>query len=539
MSHHLFALVCEKLAPEDGHIARLVSKGLRDAVDDARRPLMEPVEACAAKACTSVARVDWLLQHVGMSEAWTERIAEWGALCGSVDVVRWAWRRGRPKEQAVVSAAVKGGSAPVLAWCLDEAYPHDGVHELLLDVSKLGHAPCIEVLLGRGAHVDHADRDGWTALLVACWEGRVKVVRTLLKNAADVNKAKVNNGATPLCMASYRGHVEVLAALLNHRADVDKARTDDGTTPLFMASQEGHVEAMQVILKHGADVDKGATDGGATPLLMASQNGHVDVVQVLVGHMADVNKATSDGAMAPLYMASQNGHADVVETLLVHKADPNKAMADTGSTPLLMASQNGHVAVVQLLLKFAAAVDKATWPCATHAGATPLLMASQKGHVDVVQVLLKHCADVDKPEAIDGASPVFLASLNGHEQAARLLLDNGARVDRRMHNGWTPLMSACRGGSLACAKLMRAQGVPLEAVAHDVVVLGSPDQVHATGFTALIAACESGSTSVVRFLLETKVDVNHAVGGRSPLSWAAVGEHEDVVELLRESGAEG
>ena len=71
----------------------------------------------------------------------------------------------------------------------------------------------------------------------ASQNGHVDVVRVLLEQGADINKAK-NNGATPLLIASQNGHVDVVRVLVEQGADITK--TWSNMTPLQVARQKNH-----------------------------------------------------------------------------------------------------------------------------------------------------------------------------------------------------------------------------------------------------------------------------------------------------------
>jgi ankyrin repeat protein len=55
----------------------------------------------------------------------------------------------------------------------------------------------------------------------------VEVVRVLLEQGADINKAK-NDGYTPFVRSLQKGHEEVVRVLLEQGADIDKAEDEWG-----------------------------------------------------------------------------------------------------------------------------------------------------------------------------------------------------------------------------------------------------------------------------------------------------------------------
>lgn len=117
----------------------------------------------------------------------------------------------------------------------------------------------VQVLLAGGAKVDHADRDGWTALRAAAWGGHKQVVDMLLEAGAAVDCADTDQ-RTALRAAAWGGHEDIVLALLRAGAHVN--RTDDeGRTALIAAAYMGHSEIVEHLLEYGAEIDHADNDG--------------------------------------------------------------------------------------------------------------------------------------------------------------------------------------------------------------------------------------------------------------------------------------
>uniref|UniRef100_A0A8C7E3P3 Uncharacterized protein n=1 Tax=Naja naja TaxID=35670 RepID=A0A8C7E3P3_NAJNA len=115
----------------------------------------------------------------------------------------------------------------------------------LIAAAYMGHGGIVALLLSHGAHVDHADTDGRTALSVAAMcipvsQGCAKVVELLLDHGASPGQADRDN-VTPLLVAACEGHVDVVELLLEAGAEVDQ----DGHIPLMLAAREGHTDAVR------------------------------------------------------------------------------------------------------------------------------------------------------------------------------------------------------------------------------------------------------------------------------------------------------
>lgn len=81
------------------------------------------------------------------------------------------------------------------------------------------------------------DSDGATPLYVACQNGRLECVRTLLRlppSLAGLNSPKAS-GATPLYVAAQKGLASVVHELLQAGAEVDTL-THAGASALFVSA---------------------------------------------------------------------------------------------------------------------------------------------------------------------------------------------------------------------------------------------------------------------------------------------------------------
>jgi uncharacterized protein len=89
---------------------------------------------------------------------------------------------------------------------------------VLMEAAVRGNQGVMRLLLEKGANVNMADQDGWTALMGATVQGLVEPVKLLLENGADVS-AKNHSGETALVMATGMKHTEIRDALLEHDAE--------------------------------------------------------------------------------------------------------------------------------------------------------------------------------------------------------------------------------------------------------------------------------------------------------------------------------
>ena len=148
-------------------------------------------------------------------------------------------------------AAQALGFEPSNCWIVSQIIKNGRLDEELLSYSRRSdNAEVVETLIAAGAYVEAKDKDGWTPLHLAAWNGRDSIVEMLLAADADVD-ARTNAGWTPLYWAARKGHDSIVEILLAAGADVD-ARSNDGWTPLHLAAQHGHDSIVEILLAAGA-----------------------------------------------------------------------------------------------------------------------------------------------------------------------------------------------------------------------------------------------------------------------------------------------
>ena len=192
-----------------------------------------------------------------------------------------------------------------------------------------------------------------TNLHVACYEGDLKLVQTLLDSRVDIN---VKGGVfeTPLCAASYRGHLNIVTLLLKHNVNVnDNGRYGFCATQLALSMD--HSDLARTLLE--ADASYEVTDhwyGNA--LHEVSMTGKESMVDLLLEAKAEPDVPTGIFGTA-LGAAAWNGNLAIVEALIAKGADVN--LRTKGRTALDLAASRGHKKILEALIREADNGDEA------------------------------------------------------------------------------------------------------------------------------------------------------------------------------------
>ena len=185
-------------------------------------------------------------------------------------------------------------------------------NDRLIEISEDGDLDEIKSLIEstspRAINIDFQNKDGWTALMNACKEGHLDIVKYLIANGAVDTNFHTEYLNTSLMVASEYGHVDVVNYLVeNLRVDVN-IKDNNGWTALSVAcvisgnetdSSNRYLSIVICLLKNGADVNT-RNKNGFTPLMYASENGNVNVVKLLIDYGALKNLRNNDGQTAKM-----------------------------------------------------------------------------------------------------------------------------------------------------------------------------------------------------------------------------------------------
>lgn len=169
---------------------------------------------------------------------------------------------------------------------------------------KLGRPASFRSLLGRGASVNSADKEGLTPLIYAVEQKdaavKAEMISALLAKGAD-STVRDTYGFTALRRATQNGDADSVTLILGKGGTADE-RDEQQLTLLMVAAAYGKRAVTEALLDRGANVNA-RDNSGRTPLIMAAQNGQIEVVKMLAEKGAHLD-AEDQGGMTAMMHAS-------------------------------------------------------------------------------------------------------------------------------------------------------------------------------------------------------------------------------------------
>ncbi|MBP8081925.1 MAG: ankyrin repeat domain-containing protein [Spirochaetes bacterium] len=217
----------------------------------------------------------------------------------------------------------------------------------LIKASYEGDSAFTEKLLSEIDEYDFKDKLGRTALIAACENSKISIVRILLEKKASVN-VFAKNGETPLLISIKKSDTDIIRLLVQNGADIN-VYDSSGRTPLIAAVESGSEEDVSFLISNGADVNRKSSRGSA-PVFSALTDSpkHLNMISLLSSKGADLNARDSYGRTA-LMLVCEQGFRRTAEVLIKNGAD-SKIKDYSGKNAMDYAVKKQNSSIVKLLL---------------------------------------------------------------------------------------------------------------------------------------------------------------------------------------------
>jgi ankyrin repeat protein len=183
-------------------------------------------------------------------------------------------------------------------------------------------------------------------LSIAAWSGFSEITRLLINRGAEIN-ATDRDGNTALILACIGDQVETARILLDHGADPER-HGEEGLTALMLASKNNRVELVRLLIDRGANIGSRSFDKTEnTALMIAASHGMKDTLRLLLDRGADIMDEDWCGQRA-IHLAIATGFAEGIRALLDHGDSPDGSMPNGQSYDDVLGDSPECMALLQV-----------------------------------------------------------------------------------------------------------------------------------------------------------------------------------------------
>lgn len=367
-------------------------------------------------------------------------------------------------------------------WYLPIRHPDLSAPHLLAEFGLTQMLQRVFIHLEQG-NVDVRDSSGRTPLHLACRNGHLSTMNTLLEHGADVN-ASSRNETRAIDLAIENGHVELVERLLEIGADMQIwnflriSILNDQEVIVNLLLDQAHIEELE------------------RPLMDAVDRSQVPIVRKILRMMGDLSlriEMMSKALMSAVGACSQGPTPEIltiIDLLLENGADPNHQhdgysfVESSACTPLSLATKS--LETVEYLVKRGALVNY------EHRNGDTILHSRFISR-ECGQFFIDEGADVNKHNLL-GRTPLHTAA-GGTSEELCLFLESHAEVNVQDKRGLTPLHEAVFVNQPSQDVIVNISHLLRYGADVDVIDTQGYSPLHYAIFSGELAACKILSSS--------------------------------------------
>ncbi len=251
---------------------------------------------------------------------------------------------------SLLSAAACSNNILLYRYLLDKgaSYKNDGIQIPPLTSAALHNSTdLLRMLLEQGADIHAADRDGDTALMLACINSHLYSVQILLEHGAKIDQVN-HKSENALIFASHCNDVAIVNLLLKHGATLF-SKQNFGYRALEYAVQKRSMDIVKTLVNAGVPVDpKKLGLAGKNNLLLKLDYGDInsdstlEILQFLLNHGAPLHHTNEEGNDA-LMLAVDKSNVPAVGRMLKYGAKVGQESSKGNALQLAIHNLKQHV----------------------------------------------------------------------------------------------------------------------------------------------------------------------------------------------------
>ncbi len=226
----------------------------------------------------------------------------------------------------------------------------DSYEELPLFLAiQNGHKDIVELLLNEGADVNiKGGHLQWSALHQACYWGQKELAELFIEKKLNINEED-NAGQTPIILACRVNSIPIVKTLIKNCANITK-RTSKGYSLLEQICENSapNITIASFVIDSGFDINIPEKNKNMTFLMHACRNNHIKLAELFISKGANINAQDDDEKTALMY-AIENDNKELVDILIKNNANPlikNKS----GLTAIDIAEEKSHFIIKYKIL---------------------------------------------------------------------------------------------------------------------------------------------------------------------------------------------
>jgi ankyrin repeat protein len=245
---------------------------------------------------------------------------------------------------------------------------------------------------------------------------------------------------TALMYACFNGHIDVVKLLIKHKVNMNVKRNYDGKTALMYAVQEEHYEITKLLIENGCDIFSMCLDGKSALNIGLLLN-REEIIELLLFHYPIDYKFKNGKSLLHLAVLYKNIYA--VKLLLKNGFDIN-IHDNNGNSPLFYAFYVNSYKIINLLIEHSSENIKDMLYSYNHYENydfdepyfhlpyifknTPLFMkVIYLGNIKIIEQCIKYEIDLNYMTS-SYLYPLCIAYNLGHFKILEYLVENGADI---------------------------------------------------------------------------------------------------------------
>ncbi|XP_063906156.1 ankyrin-3-like [Zophobas morio] len=293
----------------------------------------------------------------------------------------------------------------------------------------------IRLLVKNGIDVNTKNKNGITALQLACERGVYANAKLLLDCGASINILdRGNNNALHFASSSKYDTTDIVNLLITRGIDVN-IQNNSGATALHLVCEKGSHESAHILLKYGSSINVVDKDNcSALHYASRSWTDNRNIIKLLIEKGIDVNIQDEKNNNALHYAAKAECEKEDIFELLIEKGINVNFQNKSGTTALHLACENALCDVAKTLLESGASVN--------------ILDTDNNNALHYyVRTLDRNLRKIFNQQ---WEETLQIAPEQGTAAIRTLLVENGVDVNAKNKNGMTPLLLTCTSKYIRC-----------------------------------------------------------------------------------------